>query len=161
MGKLGQMPFKITDSLDEIHDLCQKWSVNRYRVRHVSCLVCLNDDYYYCVWRHNLSTRNVDKYTALVLRRADPPSKGTFQLFKIHNFKIHFDWEWAKNDNQSKWKQHFVIWSLWIILKSVTCLKLFRLNYPDFKPPLWCSGQSSWLQIRRPGFDSGTTRRKQ
>jgi hypothetical protein len=20
-------------------------------------------------------------------------------------------------------------------------------------PPLWCSGQSSWLQIRRPGFD--------
>jgi hypothetical protein len=22
------------------------------------------------------------------------------------------------------------------------------------KPPLWSSGQSSWLQIRRPGFDS-------
>jgi hypothetical protein len=21
-------------------------------------------------------------------------------------------------------------------------------------PPLWSSGQSSWLQIRRPGFDS-------
>jgi hypothetical protein len=27
-------------------------------------------------------------------------------------------------------------------------------------PPLWSSGQSSWLQIRRPGFDSGTTRKK-
>jgi hypothetical protein len=22
------------------------------------------------------------------------------------------------------------------------------------RPPLWSSGQSSWLQIRRPGFDS-------
>jgi hypothetical protein len=24
----------------------------------------------------------------------------------------------------------------------------------DGRPPLWSSGQSSWLQIRRPGFDS-------
>jgi hypothetical protein len=24
----------------------------------------------------------------------------------------------------------------------------------DKRPPLWSSGQSSWLQIRRPGFDS-------
>jgi hypothetical protein len=24
----------------------------------------------------------------------------------------------------------------------------------DTGPPLWSSGQSSWLQIRRPGFDS-------
>jgi hypothetical protein len=23
-----------------------------------------------------------------------------------------------------------------------------------FRPPLWSSGESSWLQIRRPGFDS-------
>jgi hypothetical protein len=23
-----------------------------------------------------------------------------------------------------------------------------------FRPPLWSNGQSSWLQIRRPGFDS-------
>jgi hypothetical protein len=23
-----------------------------------------------------------------------------------------------------------------------------------FGPPLWSSGQSSWLRIRRPGFDS-------
>jgi hypothetical protein len=31
-------------------------------------------------------------------------------------------------------------------------------NYPLLwfvrGPPLWSSGQSSWLQIRRPGFDS-------
>jgi hypothetical protein len=30
-------------------------------------------------------------------------------------------------------------------------------NYQWFiskRPPLWSSGQSSWLQIRRPGFDS-------
>jgi hypothetical protein len=26
------------------------------------------------------------------------------------------------------------------------------INY--LRPPLWCSGQSSWLHIRRPGFDS-------
>jgi hypothetical protein len=25
---------------------------------------------------------------------------------------------------------------------------------PNFIPPLWSSGQSSWLQIQRPGFDS-------
>jgi hypothetical protein len=36
----------------------------------------------------------------------------------------------------------------------------FHLNlniYMDMygkRPPLWSSGQSSWLQIRRPGFDS-------
>jgi hypothetical protein len=24
----------------------------------------------------------------------------------------------------------------------------------SLRPPLWSSGQSSWLQIRRPGFDS-------
>jgi hypothetical protein len=26
--------------------------------------------------------------------------------------------------------------------------------YKSELPPLWSSGQSSWLQIRRPGFDS-------
>jgi hypothetical protein len=31
-------------------------------------------------------------------------------------------------------------------------LKKERLN--RIRPPLWSSGQSSWLQIRRPGFDS-------
>jgi hypothetical protein len=28
------------------------------------------------------------------------------------------------------------------------------------RPPLWSSGQSSWLQIRRPGFDSRHYRKK-
>jgi hypothetical protein len=28
------------------------------------------------------------------------------------------------------------------------------LGEVDWRPPLWSSGQSSWLQIRRPGFDS-------
>jgi hypothetical protein len=26
--------------------------------------------------------------------------------------------------------------------------------YCSIRPPLWSSGQSFWLQIRRPGFDS-------
>jgi hypothetical protein len=29
-----------------------------------------------------------------------------------------------------------------------------RKNFLNLRPPLWSSGQSSWLQIRRPGFDS-------
>jgi hypothetical protein len=28
------------------------------------------------------------------------------------------------------------------------------------RPPLWSSGQSSWLQIRRLGSISGTTKKK-
>jgi hypothetical protein len=30
----------------------------------------------------------------------------------------------------------------------------FDPDYPASGPPLWSSGQSSWLQIRRPEFDS-------
>jgi hypothetical protein len=29
-----------------------------------------------------------------------------------------------------------------------------------FGPPLWSSGQNSWLQIRRPGFDSRQYQKK-
>jgi hypothetical protein len=36
-------------------------------------------------------------------------------------------------------------------LQLYTCL---------FRPPLWSSGQSSWLQIRRPRFDSRHYRKK-
>jgi hypothetical protein len=32
-------------------------------------------------------------------------------------------------------------------------LVTFTLLSGGFRPPLWSSGQSSWLQIRRPGFD--------
>jgi hypothetical protein len=30
----------------------------------------------------------------------------------------------------------------------------FHVASTNVRPPLWYSGQSSWLQIRRPGFDS-------
>jgi hypothetical protein len=30
----------------------------------------------------------------------------------------------------------------------------------SMRPPLWSSGQSSWLQIRRPGFDSRHYKKK-
>jgi hypothetical protein len=30
----------------------------------------------------------------------------------------------------------------------------FKFKYLGERPPLWSSGQSFWLQIRRPGFDS-------
>jgi hypothetical protein len=29
----------------------------------------------------------------------------------------------------------------------------FKRGYQPRRPPLWSSGQSSWLLIRRPGFD--------
>jgi hypothetical protein len=32
--------------------------------------------------------------------------------------------------------------------------KSLSVSVKQFGPPLWSSGQSSWLQIRRPGFDS-------
>jgi hypothetical protein len=43
--------------------------------------------------------------------------------------------------------------------KQYNCATLFLgdINtgtWPSRWPPLWSSGQSSWLQIRRPGFDS-------
>jgi hypothetical protein len=33
-------------------------------------------------------------------------------------------------------------------------LKKFSITFLCFRQPLWSSGQSSWLQIRRPVFDS-------
>jgi hypothetical protein len=35
----------------------------------------------------------------------------------------------------------------------ICVLRSFHVFY-SYRPPLWSSGQSSWLQIRRPGFDS-------
>jgi hypothetical protein len=45
------------------------------------------------------------------------------------------------------------------------CTQLYRklqhiFMYVILWPPLWSSGQSSWLQIRRPGFDSRHYQRK-
>jgi hypothetical protein len=41
-------------------------------------------------------------------------------------------------------------------LKFAICVGLSILELPSalLRPPLWSSGQSSWLQIRRPKFDS-------
>jgi ribosomal protein L37E len=37
----------------------------------------------------------------------------------------------------------------------IKCCETVNINScVPFWPPLWSSGQSSWLQIRRPGFDS-------
>jgi hypothetical protein len=52
------------------------------------------------------------------------------------------------------------VWQLGEILLENRCygiriLKLgFLLSCGFYRPPLWSSGQSSWLQIRRPGSDS-------
>jgi hypothetical protein len=36
----------------------------------------------------------------------------------------------------------------WLLIQEI------YFSVMDYWPPLWSSGQSSWLQIRRPGFDS-------
>jgi hypothetical protein len=36
----------------------------------------------------------------------------------------------------------------------------FKSHFICNRPPLWFSGQSSWLQIRRPGFDSRHNQKK-
>jgi hypothetical protein len=60
------------------------------------------------------------------------------------------------------------VWLMYNCGLSIITAKNISLNYfpfPSFQnnlehssignwPPLWSSGQSSWLQIRRPGFDS-------
>jgi hypothetical protein len=40
------------------------------------------------------------------------------------------------------------------ILKKYFAFPTIYLFLYQYGPPLWSSGQSSWLQIRRPGFDS-------
>jgi hypothetical protein len=37
---------------------------------------------------------------------------------------------------------------------SNSASRMFFLYGLHVRPPLWSSGQSSWLQIRRPGLDS-------
>jgi hypothetical protein len=39
------------------------------------------------------------------------------------------------------------------ILQRIRCFTIAH-SYGVSRPPLWSSRQSSWLQIRRPGFDS-------
>jgi hypothetical protein len=42
----------------------------------------------------------------------------------------------------------------------VISFSLYLVSNGNFGPPLWSSGQSSWLQIRRPGFDSRRYQKK-
>jgi hypothetical protein len=57
----------------------------------------------------------------------------------------------------------FVLWnvmslfradSLMTVSRELSKYKLDLVRVQEVRPPLWYSGQSSWLQIRRPGFDS-------
>jgi hypothetical protein len=46
-------------------------------------------------------------------------------------------------------------------LFRLTASRNFFLEFHSVcRPPLWSSGQSSWLQIRRPGFDSRNYQKK-
>jgi hypothetical protein len=43
---------------------------------------------------------------------------------------------------------------LWQCGCNCNCIKFISWYGLQYWPPLWSSGQSSWLQIQRPGFDS-------
>jgi hypothetical protein len=50
----------------------------------------------------------------------------------------------------------------WYGCPKIEMLITFKIQvYMAIRPPLWSSGQSSWLQIRRPGFDSRHCQKKQ
>jgi hypothetical protein len=41
-----------------------------------------------------------------------------------------------------------------VSLELVEVNLIFYIYLSTYRPPLWSSGQSSWLQIQRSGFDS-------
>jgi hypothetical protein len=52
-------------------------------------------------------------------------------------------------------QRRYVCWTYrWIRPWNPTNSVLFEVIYNIWWPPLWSSGQSSWLQIQRSGFDS-------
>jgi hypothetical protein len=58
--------------------------------------------------------------------------------------------------------KHFCLVYVWILLDKAfkTRIDYSHLRW-TYRPPLWYSGQSSWLQIRRPGFDSRHYQKKE
>jgi hypothetical protein len=63
----------------------------------------------------------------------------------------------SESRGQAKWRPY----DGYTIVRSCKFIKIFTTSRCKFikifrtsrGPPLWSSGQSSWLQIRRPGFD--------
>jgi hypothetical protein len=47
-----------------------------------------------------------------------------------------------------------------VFRSGISIPELIFKTYYFFLPPLWSSGQSSWLKIRRPGFDSRHYKKK-
>jgi hypothetical protein len=67
---------------------------------------------------------------------------------------------WLSNISSAVWSvilsctdQSCMIHSWDTILHYACSLSASILHWSIVRPPLWSSGQSSWLQIRRPGFD--------
>jgi hypothetical protein len=48
-----------------------------------------------------------------------------------------------------------MIWDIQVHgTRNFLTITFFYSSLALTRPPLWCSGESSWLQIRRNGFDS-------
>jgi hypothetical protein len=59
-------------------------------------------------------------------------------------------YQMSSGHNKNKVREHRVTTAAHnCLLRSPYAIRSYTV-----RPPLWSSGQSSWLQIRRPGFDS-------
>jgi hypothetical protein len=89
-----------------------------------------------------------NKYSHLSRRRTCTQRHQRDSLFSLQEiFKFSF-YEWRSSNEMEA---------------AVSCANKYKLSkklikldsvYLQERPPLWYSGQSSWLQIQRSGFDS-------
>jgi hypothetical protein len=104
---------------------------------------------------------------------AIPPQRANFQFHIAHEVSSIFSHNITYNSVTILCTQHTGVLQnarLHLLLQNSQD-NIFRLNVflkkkkkkktpwaesasELYRPPLWSSGQSSWLQIRRPGFDS-------
>jgi hypothetical protein len=90
-----------------------------------------------CVWRYSHNKQYV-----FSINSVKPLLFGMETVFWV-------TWNWIS--------LNFRLWRVKICLTNSLYLFIYDLVT---RPPLWSSGQSSWLQIRRPGLDSRHYRKK-
>jgi hypothetical protein len=85
-------------------------------------------------------------------------------LNMMEDFKVTAQYEERKQNVEEFNRVSDVMYFTSVLFSELKCLGSLYWRYRDkilfkstviyYRPPLWSSGQSSWLQIRRLGFDS-------
>jgi hypothetical protein len=110
----------------------------------------------YCVdTRFNFKQRH--RYNNWIISWLSSVPKGKFLLRPLRlerSLVNHFQFIFSPK-NIAFW-QHKIHHKLVNILRIKYCwlTNIYYYHLFQFRPPLWSNGQSSLLQIRRPGFDS-------